>query len=141
MELGDLARQMRHIDFVMLQTRTEGGQIAGRPMSNNQDVEFDGDSYFFLTQDSRTCSDVHKDPNVNMAMQGKSGFLGAPPLFISIEGKAEIILDKAMFEKHWTPDLERWWKDGIDTPGLALLKVHATRIHYWDGEDEGEIKL
>lgn len=141
MDLRDLSKQMRDIDFVMLQTRTEGGHIAGRPMSNNQDVEFDGDSYFFLTQDSRTFADVRKDPHVNMAMQGKSGFLGAPHLFISIEGEAEIILDRALLEKHWTPDLERWWKDGIDTPSLALLKVHATRIHYWDGEDEGEIKL
>ena len=28
-----------------------------------------------------------------------------------------------------------------DTPGLVLIKVHAIRIHYWDGEDEGEVAL
>ena len=139
--LEDIARQMREIDFVMLNTRTEGGKIAGRPMSNNRDVEFDGDSYFFLMDDSRTFSDVQADPQVNMAIQGSKGLFGAPPLFISIEGEAEIIRDKQAMTAHWTSDLERWWKDGINTPGLAMIKVHASRIHYWNGEDEGELIL
>ena len=34
-----------------------------------------------------------------------------------------------------------WFKDGIDTPGLVLIEVAAKRIHYWDGMDEGEVKL
>jgi len=139
--LADLSKRMRDIDFVMLQTRAEGGEIAGRPMSNNQDVEYDGDSYFFLMQDSGTFQHIENDPRVNLALQGRKGLLGTPPLFISVEGKAEIILDKPAFAAHWTPDLERWWKQGIDTPGLAMIRVHASRLHYWDGEDEDEIVL
>lgn len=38
-------------------------------------------------------------------------------------------------------DLDRWFKQGIDTPGLTLIKVSARRLHYWDGYDEGELKL
>jgi general stress protein 26 len=44
-------------------------------------------------------------------------------------------------EAHWTDDLERWWPDGPGTPGVALIKVHAERIHYWGGEDEGELRV
>ncbi len=44
-------------------------------------------------------------------------------------------------EHRVTAYLERWFKDGVDTPGLVLIKVHAGRIHYWDGEDEGEVNL
>ena len=51
----------------------------------------------------------------------------------------ELIRDKAEFEAHWTKGLERWFQDGVDTPGLVLIKVHANRIHYWDGENEGEV--
>lgn len=140
-DLTDISKKMRDIDFVMLQTRTEGGRIAGRPMSNNRDVEYDGDSYFFLMDDSRTYNDVQKDPQVNLAMQGAKGLFGSPPVFISVEGAAEIIRDKAMFEAHWTPDMDRWATEGVDTPGLAMLKVHASRIHYWNGEDETEITI
>jgi general stress protein 26 len=47
LNLQQLSEMMRDIDFVMLQTRTENGQIAGRPMSNNKDVEYDGSSFYF----------------------------------------------------------------------------------------------
>lgn len=141
LSLPDLSKKMADIDFVMLQTRTEDGEIAGRPMSNNGDVEYDGDSFFFVTDDTRTYSDIERNPKVNLAMQGAKGLMGKPPLFVAIEGQAELIRDKALFAEHWNKDLEHWYKDGVDTPGLALIKVHASRIHYWDGEDEGEIRV
>ena len=63
------------------------------------------------------------------------------PFFITIEGRAELIRDKAQFAKHWTSDLENWFKEGTETPGLVLVKVHADRLHYWDGYSEGEVAL
>lgn len=139
--LKDVAETLKDIDFVMLNTHTQGGQIAGRPMSNNRDVEYDGDSWFFVDQTSRSFSDIRQDPKVSITAQGAKGLLGKPPLFLSIEGEAEIVLDRAVFAEHWTKDLERWWPEGPDTPGIALLKVHARRIHYWDGKDEGEVPV
>jgi general stress protein 26 len=141
MTLSDLSKKMRDIDFCMLLTRTEGGYIAGRPMSNNGQVEYDGDSFFFTTDGTRTVGDLERDRKVGLSFQGSKGLLGKPPLFISVEGEAELIRDKARFKEHWTPDVEIWFKDGVDTPGLVLIKVHATRIHYWDGADEGEIQV
>lgn len=139
--LSEVAAKMRGIDFCTLSTHTDGGAIAGRPMSNNGDVEYDGDSFFFALDSTRTVRDIGRDPKVGLAYQGKSGVLGMRPFFVTVEGMAEVIRDKAAFEAHWTTDLERWFKDGVDTPGLVLLKVHAQRLHYWDGEDEGEIAL
>ncbi|MGO6817247.1 pyridoxamine 5'-phosphate oxidase family protein [Rhizobium leguminosarum] len=49
--------------------------------------------------------------------------------------------DKAAFEEHWVPDLERWFPEGVDTPGIVLIKVSASSIRYWDGEENGEIVL
>jgi general stress protein 26 len=63
------------------------------------------------------------------------------PYFITIEGRAELIDDKGRFAEHWTKDLDGWFKEGIDTPGLVLVKVVAQRLHYWDGYAEGEIAL
>ena len=44
-------------------------------------------------------------------------------------------------EGHWVPDLEQWFKDGIETKGLVLLAVKAQSIHYWNNYKEGEINL
>jgi len=137
--LADVSEAMRDIDFTMLFTRTDDGSMAGRPMSNNRDVEYQGDSYFFSYDTARTVRDIARDPTVSMALQGKTGLLGRPPVFIAVEGQAELIRDKGQFADHWTDGLDRWFEQGIDTSGLVLIKVHATRIHYWHGEDEGDI--
>ena len=139
--LREISEKMRDIDFTILSTRTQGGQIAGRPMSNNRQVEFDGDSYFFTLEDTGTVKDISNDPNVGLGYQSKSGALGMRPFFVAVEGRAELIRDKGRFAEHWTKDLDRWFEKGIDTPGLVLIKVKAERLHYWDGHEEGELKL
>ena len=139
--LADISEIMRDVDFAMLSTHAEGGQIGARPMSNNRQVDYDGDSFYFTLDDTHTVADIGRDAAVGLAFQGKSGLLGQRPVFVAVEGHAEPIRDKARFAEHWTTDLDRWFSDGIDTPGLVLLKVRAARIHYWDGEDEGEVAL
>lgn len=137
--LHELSEKMRDIDFTMLFTKSEDGALAGRPMSNNREVEYEGDSYFFTDGDTRTVRDIERDPTVSMSVVGSKSLLGKPPIFIAVEGQAELIRDKAEFQAHWHKELDYWFDEGIDTPGLTLIKVHATRIHYWDGRDEGEL--
>ena len=48
--LADVTKAMRHIDIAILSSVTASGAIAGRPMSNNKDVDFDGDSYYHRRQ-------------------------------------------------------------------------------------------
>jgi len=133
--LSDLSQKMREIDIAMLSTHTDGGAIAGRPMSNNGEVEYDGDSYYFTWEKSRMVADIKRDPKVSLAFQGKKAFL------VAVEGKAELIRDKDEFEAHWTSGLDQWFEDGVETKGLVMIKVRATRIHYWDGEEDGEVKV
>lgn len=132
---------MKDIDFAMLSTHTQNGAIASRPMSNNRQVDYDGDNWFFACEDTRLIDDIRANPDVGLGFQGKAGLLGMKPVFVSIEGRAELIKDKAQFEAHWTTDLDLWFKEGVDTPGLTLIKVHGIRAHYWNGEDQGEIVL
>jgi general stress protein 26 len=141
MTLPDISNKMKDIDFVMFATRSQAGEIKARPMSNNGDVEYDGDSYFFTLDNHELVADIKLDPNVGLSMQGQKGLLGKPPFFLAIEGKADLIHDKAAFEAHWTSGLDHWFAQGTNTPGLALIKVHAKNIHYWNGEDEGEIRV
>jgi general stress protein 26 len=141
MTLPEIAKKLRDIDFAILSTRTGGGAIAGRPMSNNCEVDFDGDAWFFTCDDTRTVADIVRDPQVGLGYQGKAGALGMRPFFVAVEGRAELVRDKARFAEHWTKGLDRWFEQGIDTPGLVLIKVVAERLHYWDGYEEGELKV
>lgn len=137
--LEDLSKKMAKLDFAMLATRSADGALSARPMSNNGDVAYRGDSYFFAYRDSRKVADIERDAAVVLSYTGAVGMLGGPPLFVAVEGRAVLIDDKGRFADHWTKDLDRYFPDGIDTPGVVMIEVRAARIRYWDGSDEGEI--
>ncbi|KTT51602.1 pyridoxamine 5'-phosphate oxidase family protein [Pseudomonas oryzihabitans] len=137
--LHDLSKAMSDLDFCMLTTGS--GRLTSRPMSNNGDVEYDGDSWFYAYDDSAKIRDIEADPAVGLTFSEGKSLLGKPGIFIAIDGRAQLIRDKAQFEAHWTKSLDRWFPQGTDTPGMILIKVHAERIRYWDGEEEGELHL
>ena len=110
-------------------------------MSNNGDVEYEGDSFFFTDEHTAKVDDIKADAHVTLSFTGQKGLLGKPPIFIAVEGMAELIRDKAAFEEHWTKDLDRWFAEGIDTPGLLMIKARASQIRYWDGEEEGRLTV
>ncbi len=139
--LADIARSMREIDFCMLVSRAQDGSLGGRPMSNNNQVEYEGTSWFFTDDDTRMTQDIERDASVGLTYRTATGADGRPGMFIHVQGEAKLVRDKQVFRQHWVPDLERWFEQGVDTPGLMLIEVAARRIHYWDGEDEGEVAL
>lgn len=116
-------------------------RIDSRPMSNNGDVEYDGDSWFFSYEDARKISELGRDSAVALTFTASPSLLGKPGIFIAVNGEASLVRDKTQFEAHWVKDLDRWFPDGIDTPGLVLIKVSARTIEYWDGEENGSIDL
>ena len=96
--LADVAEKMRDIDFCMLTTVTEGAKLSSRPMSNNRDVDYDGDSWFFAYDDARFIQDVQANDQVGLTFAGDKSLLGKPGIFIGVEGKASLIRDRIAFE-------------------------------------------
>jgi general stress protein 26 len=138
--LAEIAKEMAGIDIAILSTHTENGEIADRPMSNNGDVAYDGTSYYFTYEKTRTVSDIQRNPNVALGFSSEAG-LFAEGIYVAVEGTAELIRDKAVFHQHWTSDLDKWFENGVDTPGIVLIKVKANRATYWKGREEGEVGL
>ncbi len=136
--LADIAKEMAGIDIAILSTHTETGEIANRPMSNNGDVAYDGTSYYFTSEQTRTVSDIRRNPKVALGFSSEAG-LFSKGIYVAVEGTAELIRDKAAFQQHWTSDLDKWFERGIDTPGIVLIRVKANRITYWRGREEGEV--
>jgi general stress protein 26 len=138
--LAEISKQMAGIDIAILSTHTTNGQIANRPMSNNGDVAYDGTSYYFTFEAARTVSDIERDPSVALGFTSEGGIF-SNGLYVAVEGRAELIRDRAAFAAHWTSGLDKWFDKGIDTPGIVLIKIQAKRITYWEGADEGEVTL
>ncbi|MEP6594561.1 MAG: pyridoxamine 5'-phosphate oxidase family protein [Ginsengibacter sp.] len=126
---------MRKLDICMMTTQTSDNALTSRPMSNNGDVEYDGNSYFFTYEESEVAKELKLNNNINLA------FYGLDMLYISITGIGKLINDKEVLKKHWLDELNEWFEQGINTPGITMIHVKANRIKFWHKEDEGEVKL
>jgi general stress protein 26 len=122
-ELVDRAR------LAMLTTMTSDGKHVSRPMAL-QDTEFDGDLWFFTYDDSDKARQITEHPQVNVAFSDPKN-----SEWTSVAGMAEVVHDRAKAEELWSKPLETWFPDGLETPGLALIKVHADTAEYWDASE------
>lgn len=127
-KLSKLREIVKAVDICMLTTVDERGELHSRPMSNNRDVEFDGDLWFFTYGSSHKVDEVGRVPNVNASFADVDG-----QLYASLTGQAEVVRDRAKIEELWKPELRAWFPDGVETPDIALLKVTVERAEYWDG--------
>ncbi|RYZ60781.1 MAG: pyridoxamine 5'-phosphate oxidase, partial [Proteobacteria bacterium] len=134
--LKTIAKYMRGIDFCHLTTSDLRGRTRSRPMSNNGDVDYDGTSYFFAYSGSKKVKAIQKNPIVSLQYVNTGLF--KKNVFLSVEGKAKLSTKREDLEKHWVPSLNLWFPKGIDTKGIVLIAVKASKIHYWTGSEEGE---
>ena len=124
-EFRAVADAMATIDFCMMQTAGEHG-VNTRPMSNNGDVAYDGDNWFFARADSTKVQELARDDRVQLTFTDS-----AAPSFISVWGTGQVIDDAALKRRHWHAGLERWFQNGPEDPRVALIRVRAHRIQAW----------
>jgi general stress protein 26 len=105
-----------------------------RPMSNNRNVEYNGENYFFSYSDNDVCREIQKDPAVSLSFS-----VPGEMIFISVGGKAELLHDRELMKKYWDDELEQYFPDGINQEGIVLIKVKAELITLWEGNEESFI--
>ncbi|HEX8030381.1 MAG TPA: pyridoxamine 5'-phosphate oxidase family protein [Vicinamibacterales bacterium] len=131
-----VAHLMRKLDLCMMTTRGSRGGMRARPMSNNGEVEFDGDVWFFSEARARKVRDIEAEPTVHLSYIDLKRWL-----FISMTGRAVIVKDVEKKNALWLDELERWFKKGPESESIVLIKVTPTLVAYWSKTGEGEISL
>jgi general stress protein 26 len=53
-------------------------------------------------------------------------------VYVSLSGRASLVLDKAKNHELWNPSLHAWFSGGVDDPDLALIKIDVDGAEYWD---------
>jgi len=116
-------------------TTIDSGHLRSRPMSTQQ-AEFDGDIWFFTSDNTHKVDELRKDDRV-CAAYSKPG----SDTYVSISGRAEVVKDRAKIEELWNPVLKAWFPEGLDDPHLCLLKVSAEQAEYWDSPSGKLVQL
>jgi general stress protein 26 len=122
-----LAELIKDIRIAMLTTIDDHGTLRSRPMAAQQ-VEFDGDLWFFTRARGGKSDEIGHDHRVNVsfAEPGKSRF-------VSVTGYGFLVRDEDKMRGLWSPLYRAYFPDGLDDPDLALLKVDVERAEFWDG--------
>ena len=117
---------MKGIKFAMLTTVEEDGSLHSRPMTT-QEVEFDGDLWFFTKASAPKVWEAaeHRQVNVSFADPEKSKF-------ISASGRAQLVRDQAKMKELWKPAYKIFFPEGLQDPDIALLKIKVEKAEYWD---------
>jgi len=121
--LGD---KIKGIRIAMMTTTESNGVLRSRPMAT-QDMEFDGDLWFFTYADAPKVDDVEGHQQVDLSYTKTDD-----NLFISISGTAQVVRDHKKMKHLWKPLLKAWFPKGLEDPRLALLKVTVDSAEYWD---------
>ena len=117
----------------MLTTMTPDGKHVSRPMAL-QDVEFDGDLWFFAYSDSDLVEQIAVHPSVNVSFSDEKQHN-----WVSLAGTAVRTDDPAKAKELWSAPLKAWFPDGLETPNLTLVKVHADTAEYWEAAHSSKV--
>jgi general stress protein 26 len=122
------------IDFTMLTTISDG-RFHSRPMST-QEMDENGDLWFFTQDDSRKIEEIQADNRINAAYSDPDG-----NTFISVFGRADVVKDRAKIEELWSPIYRAWFPEGLDDPHICLLRVHVEDAEYWDAPNSKIVQI
>lgn len=121
-EMEILRELIKDVDTAMLTTATAEGLVS-RPMKT-QEVEFDGDLWFFTKKETNKYEEIINDQDVNVAYAGKS--------YVSVRGIAEIVEDIGKKKELWSKAYEKIMRTTYDDPDVVLIKVKAEAAEYWE---------
>jgi general stress protein 26 len=121
-EIETLRELIKDIDTAMLTTASEEGLVS-RPMKT-QEVEFDGDLWFFTKKETNKYNEILHNQDVNVAYVGKS--------YVSVRGRAEIVEDLAKKKELWSKVYEKIMQTTYDDPNVILIKVNVEAAEYWE---------
>lgn len=122
-----LRELVKDIDFCMLTTVDEGGDLHSRPMSSNGQIDPNGDVWFFTNVSSHKVSEIAKLPKVNISFADPDN-----QRYVSVSGNAQLVRDQKKIEELWKPEFKIWFPEGKDDPQIALLRVKPEKAEYWD---------
>lgn len=125
---GKLRDLIHDIAIAMMTTVTPDGALRSRPMYT-QDMQGDGELWFFVADDSGKVHDVQEEQGVNVSYADI-----ARHRYVSVSGNASLVHDSEKIHELWKPELDRFFPKGLDDPHVALLRVRVETAEFWDAE-------
>lgn len=125
-ERDKLRRMLLDFDDAMLVSMSGEHGLRARPMrilARHQEAL--DDLWFVSELDSTKVKELAREPRVAVV-------LGDHNRFISISGRARVVIDREKVDAMWTENWKLWFPEGTDKGDVALIQVVPEFAEYWD---------
>ena len=133
--IESLRSKIETIRFGMLTNTNSDQGLSSRPMTQ-QALDDDGTLWFFTSDETQLVKDLHAFPKINVSFANPSD-----SVYVTVEGDAQVIKDRAKIQELWNPMVAAWFPEGIDDPHLSLIKVSIHYAEYWDAVSNKMLQL
>ena len=106
---------------------THGGKDAmhARPMEIAH-AGADCHVWFYTDTQSPKTREIRQEDSVLLTFQKDH------QKYLTIEGTADLVTDRAMIKSFWKEPFRVWFPEGIDDPNLMLVHIIPNQAEYWD---------
>ncbi len=126
----ELASTIEGIYIATMTTLTPDGKLHGRPMATQQ-VEFDGDLWFYTYKDSSKIKEIQSNSQVQLGYNKDEKLT-----WVDVTGRAEIVEDDTKKKELWYDELKRYFPNGPEDDNVVLIKVKPDEAEIWSGSGE-----
>lgn len=120
--VADVVAMLRK-QHVAMMTTIDRDAMVSRPMGV-QRIDDDATVWFFALADSDKARQIAADPRTNLAFTNGDQ--------LSVSGTAVIVKDQAVIDELWDKGVEAWMQCEPTDPKVALIRVDADSVGYWD---------
>lgn len=133
--VAELKSKIKSIRFAMFTTIDEQGHLVSRPMTN-QEMDAEGDLWFFTSSETDLWQDIVTHPQVNLSFAEPED-----SVYVSISGRAERVVDRDKIREMWNPAVQAWFPHGPDDPHAMLVRVVSNSAEYWDSNASTMVQM
>jgi general stress protein 26 len=133
-EAAEKVKELAEVIKTCIFCTYDGDILESRPMSTRQ-ADDEGNLWFLSDKNDVKIRQIERNSKVEVLFaEGESKFM-------AIHGTATILYDKEKIKELWAPIAKIWFKDGVDDPNIAIIKVQRTGGYYWDTKHGKMVEL
>lgn len=133
--IAKMRELVEHNAICMFTSNVNEVPLQTRPMTT-QEVDDEGNFWFFSAKDSHKNYEVKSDSRVQLLFANTSN-----SEYLTVYGKATILNDRKKIEEMWSPMVKAWFQEGKDDPNLTLIRVTPEDAYYWEPKHNKMVTL
>ena len=123
----DLIREIvKEVKFARFTSITTEGHLHACPMTTSETSLGAREIWFIGDKTTQAVDNINNNPQVNLSYVSQDG-----KDYVSINGKAELVDDKAKLDELWSPIYNAFYEHGKEDENVQLIKVVPNGAEFW----------